>query len=135
METEATAEKEMSPAEALQESWATLTADQRHEGFFSLPREEAEELFISISAADQYELIKELPNPQKRVWIRLLSPDDTADLIQQFPHDERAQMLALLDIATMREVVALLAYAEDDAGGLMNPRFIRLRPDVPVDVA
>ncbi|RYZ69783.1 MAG: magnesium transporter [Proteobacteria bacterium] len=35
----------------------------------------------------------------------------------------------------MREVVALLAYAEDDAGGLMNPRFIRLRPDVSVEVA
>ena len=49
METDASAEKEMSPAEALQESWATLTADQRHEGFFSLPREEAEELFISIA--------------------------------------------------------------------------------------
>ncbi len=29
-----------------------------------------------------------------------------------------------------REVGALLAYAEDEAGGLMNPRFARLRPDM-----
>jgi magnesium transporter len=29
----------------------------------------------------------------------------------------------------------LLAYAEDEAGGLMNPRFARLRPDMTVDEA
>jgi magnesium transporter len=32
-------------------------------------------------------------------------------------------------------VIALLAYKEDEAGGLMNPRFARLRPDTTVDVA
>ena len=30
---------------------------------------------------------------------------------------------------------ALLAYAEDEAGGLMNPRFARVRPDMTVDEA
>lgn len=128
-------ENEKTPFELLQDSWATLTVDQRHESFYALPREEAEELFLTLGPGDQYELIKDLQTAQKRGWIRLLAPDDTADLIQQFPYEERAQMLALLDITTMREVVALLAYAEDDAGGLMNPRFIRLRPDVSVDVA
>ena len=34
-----------------------------------------------------------------------------------------------------REVSALLAYAEDDAGGLMSPRFARVRPDQTVDEA
>lgn len=127
--------KEQPSIEKLQESWASFTSDQRHDAFYGLAREDAEELFLLLGPADQFELIHELQNNQKRSWIRLLAPDDTADLIQQFPHDERAQMLALLDITTMREVVALLAYAEDDAGGLMNPRFIRLRPDVSVDVA
>jgi magnesium transporter len=32
-------------------------------------------------------------------------------------------------------VSALLAYAEDEAGGLMNPRFARVRPDMTVDEA
>jgi magnesium transporter len=135
MEENEVIEHERTPFELLQDSWASLNADQRHEAFYALPREEAEELFLSLSPADQYELIRDLQNGQKRSWIRLLAPDDTADLIQQFPHEERAQILALLDITSMREVVALLAYAEDDAGGLMNPRFVRLRPDVSVDVA
>jgi magnesium transporter len=129
------AEKEFSPLEKLQEGWSSLPLDRRHDGFYALAREDAEELFLNLSSADQYDLVKDLQNTQKRGWIRILAPDDAADLIQQFPFDERAQMLALLDITTMREVVALLAYAEDDAGGLMNPRFVRLRPDVSVDVA
>ncbi|HMI31329.1 MAG TPA: magnesium transporter, partial [Candidatus Limnocylindrales bacterium] len=41
----------------------------------------------------------------------------------------------LLDDATRKEVNGLLAYAEDDAGGLMNPRYIRVRPDMSVDEA
>lgn len=138
METEDSVEKiekEISPFERLQESWASLTLDQRHEAFTGLTREDAEEFFLTLSAADQYDLIKDLQSNQRKAWIRILAPDDAADLIQQFPHEERAQILALLDITTMREVVALLAYAEDDAGGLMNPRFVRLRPDVSVDVA
>ena len=40
-----------------------------------------------------------------------------------------------VDDATRKEVIALLSYQEDDAGGLMNPRFARLRPDSTVDVA
>jgi len=41
----------------------------------------------------------------------------------------------LLDEPTRKEVSALLAYAEDDAGGLMNPRYARLRPEMSVDEA
>ncbi len=36
---------------------------------------------------------------------------------------------------TRREVTALLAYAEDNAGGLMSSRFVRMRPDMSVDEA
>lgn len=121
--------------QALIESWATLTLEQRIESFQKLSREDAEEVFLILGASDQYDLIVSLPLPTKRSWIRLLAPDDAADLIQQFPSEERGTILTLLDDATRREVTALLAYAEDDAGGLMNPRFIRLRPDVSVDVA
>jgi magnesium transporter len=135
MATEELTPKEASELDRIQESWPSMSLDQRHDAFFGLPREDAEDLFLFLGSGDQHELIQDLPNTQKRGWIRLLAPDDIADLIQEFRHDERAQMLALLDITSMREVVALLAYAEDDAGGLMNPRFVRLRPDVSVDVA
>ena len=65
-----------------------------------------------------------------------LPPDDAADLIQEAPRGRSASaLLALLDEPTRKEVTALLAYAEDEAGGLMNPRYARLRPDMTVDEA
>ena len=41
----------------------------------------------------------------------------------------------MLDTATRQEVTALLAYKEGQAGGLMSPRFARLRPEMTVDEA
>src|SRR5919198_6664382 len=58
-----------------------------------------------------------------------------ADLVQSSPPEAREHLLALLDEPTRKEVNALLAYAEDAAGGLMNPRYARLRPDATADEA
>src|SRR4029077_1423158 len=72
---------------------------------------------------------------ERRGWMRLLAPDDAADLIPQKPERARGMFLDLLDNATRSEVTALLAYKEDAAGGLMSPRFARLRPDITADEA
>jgi magnesium transporter len=119
----------------LLEAWQLLVPEDRLESFQALPRPEAEELFLSLSAHDQAELLRALPQPERRSWMRLLAPDDCADLIQEIPHEKREELLALLDDATRKDVNGLLAYAEDDAGGLMNPRYVRVRPDMSVDEA
>ncbi len=56
-------------------------------------------------------------------------------MIQEAPEEERPRLIELLDPVARREVTALLAYAEDAAGGLMSPRFARLRPEMTVDEA
>jgi len=48
---------------------------------------------------------------------------------------QRTNILRDLDESTRSEVVGLLAYKEDVAGGRMSPRFSRLRPDSTVDEA
>jgi magnesium transporter len=74
--------------------------------------------------------------PAERLeWMRLLPLDDAADLVQAAPDEDREGLLALLDDAARTEVVALMAYAEDVAGGLMDPRFMRLRPEFTMDQA
>jgi magnesium transporter len=67
--------------------------------------------------------------------MRLLAPDDAVDVIQEAPAEEREALLALLDDTTGREVRGLLDYAEDEAGGLMNTRYSRLRADMSVGEA
>jgi magnesium transporter len=128
------AEEQLS-ADDLREAWSILTPEDRVAGFALLPRATAEDLFLALDRHDQAALLVALPPAERRSWIRLLPPDDAADLIQALPPDQRDAMLALLDDATRREVHALLAYAEDDAGGLMSPRYARLRPEMSVDEA
>lgn len=123
-------------ADDLQETWRILTTEDRLEAFLDLPRAEAEDFFLDLSARDQYELISAMPVAQRRSWMRLLPPDDAVDVVQEAEeHSERYELLALLDEQTKNEVTALLAYAEDDAGGLMTPSYARVRPDVSVDEA
>jgi len=125
---------QLSPAE-LDETWRLLSSDERAEGFALLPRDEAEEFLLSLSPHDQEELVSSLAPAERRFWMRILEPDDAADLVQAAPPERREELLALLDEATRTEVKALAAYAEDEAGGLMNPRFARVRPEMTVDEA
>jgi magnesium transporter len=100
-----------------------------------LERTEAEDFFLEIDPMDMADFVLALPPSERRSWIRILEPDDAADVVQASPVDQREGLLALLDVKTRMEVAALLAYAEDDAGGLMNPRYARVRPDMTVDEA
>jgi magnesium transporter len=117
------------------EAWHVLSMEERIEGFELLRREEAEKLFQSLNAQDQAQLLSALPAAERRLWIRSLAPDEAADVIQESPAEEREALIQLLDEATRREVKGLLDYAEDQAGGLMNPRYARLRPEMSVDEA
>jgi magnesium transporter len=119
----------------LKEAWTLLVPSDRLESFRALERTQAEDFFLSLSAHDQAELLLGLPPAERRSWIRLLAPDDAADLVQEVPAEEREALMSLLDEPTRQEVNGLLAYAEDDAGGLMSPRYARLRPDMTVDEA
>jgi magnesium transporter len=121
-------------ADDLRDAWHVLSAAERLEGFRLLPRHEAEDLFFTLSPMDQADIILGLPPSERRSWVRLLPPDDAADLIQATGED-REQLLGLLDELTRREVLALLAYKEDVAGGLMSPRYARVRPSATVDEA
>jgi magnesium transporter len=119
----------------LQDLWSSLAPVARLEAFKALSRAEAEDFFWNLSAPDQVELLLALPAMERRGWMRLLAPDDAADAVQAAPEEERDGLLALLDDSARKEVTALLAYAEDQAGGLMSPRFARVRPDMTADEA
>ena len=88
-----------------------------------------------MPARDPVELVLSMPEEERRAWLRALAPDDAADLIQGAPPEEHPALLAALDPWPRAEVSALLAYKEDEAGGLMNPRFARLRPEMDIDEA
>ena len=123
------------PVDDLQDAWQVLSPDERLEGLHHLSRPDADTFFVGITSAEQAAILLAMPVEERRVWFRHLPPDDAVDVIQRSPEEERQGLIDLLDEPARREVVALLAYAEDAAGGLMSPRFARLRPEMTVDEA
>jgi magnesium transporter len=119
----------------LRELWPALPPSERMEAFAAAPRDAAEEFFLGLPAREMCELVLALPPGERRSWLRMAPPDDAADLLQSAPPAERPALLHLLDEPTREEVSGLLAYREDQAGGLMSPRYVRLRPEMSVDEA
>jgi len=119
----------------LYDAWPVLSVADKLEGFKLLPPEEREQFFKQLTARDEANLLEAFPPAERRFWIRLLAPEDAADLIQETTADEREELVSLVDEPLRSEIKGLVAYAEDQAGGLMSPRYARLRPNMTVDEA
>ena len=120
----------------LWELWPSLSEDGRLEWFDQLSHDDAEDFFSSITCEDQSALIAAMTPHQQRQWMRILAPDDAADVLQLIDDEEMQRRLkTYLQDRVRNEVDALMAYKEDEAGGLMSPRFARIRPDMSIDEA
>jgi len=129
-----TALKDLSYAK-LHEDWNELELEEKLKRFKGLATADAEEFFRELDANEEAEILAAMPAREQRLWIRVLDPDDAADVLQEIEEEDRPRYLELLDESTRTEVTALMAYAEDEAGGLMSPRYARVRPDMTVDEA
>lgn len=121
--------------EELHDCWPVLSPGERFEAFQLMARADSDDFFLAVDPKDQAEILLAMPEGERRLWMRLLAPDDAVDLIQHVTPEHRSALLDTLDEASRREVTALMAYAEDAAGGLMSPRFARLRPEMSVNEA
>lgn len=120
----------------LWEIWSSLADDERLEWFEQLNHDDAEDFFSSITCEDQVALLESMTAHQQRHWMRILAPDDAADVLQLVEDEELQKRLkSYLQERVRNEVDALMAYKEDEAGGLMSPRFARIRPDMSIDEA
>ena len=116
----------------ISQNWEDLSLEDRIDFFRQLDNANRQDLFSQLNAMDKACLIKQMTPDEQRLWLRVLNLDDTADLIQELPIEEREALIELLDPTSRVHLRALLAYKEDVAGGLMNPRYVRVRPDMDV---
>lgn len=121
--------------EDIQDLWPTLSENERLEAFSLLGREDSQEFFFTLTSKERTTIILNVSTGEQRIWMRLLPADDAAEVIRESPEEMRSSMLGLLDDRTRQEVSAILSYSKDAAGGLMNPRFGRLRPELSADEA
>lgn len=63
-----------------------------------------------------------------------LELDDLADILDDLPNEVTTRVLAAMDLQDRERLAQVLSYDEESAGGLMDPDFLSIRPDVTLDV-
>jgi magnesium transporter len=103
------------PLEAREKIINILPSDIASEVIAEMHEEQdAGELLISLDPEKRSEIIEELDY------------DDATDIISQLDEDEQQEILEDLDHEDATNIRALLSYAEDTAGGLMNSQVIKI---------
>lgn len=79
-------------------------------------------------------VIKSFSTKEIAEQLELLDSDDAADLISHFSQDQVEEIIShITDSETAEDIVDLLNYEPDTAGGLMQKEFIQAKIDWPVN--
>ena len=90
-----------------------------------LDEETAADVLMELDEDDRLKLIADMPAEEIAKQIDYLDTDDAVDLIQQLDEDERDEILSHIDdVEQAGDIIDLLKYDEDTAGGLMGTEMI-----------
>ena len=110
-----------------------------------LPRESQQELLAEMPPGDTADILERLsPDEAAHVSERLrapalahildeASPDVAADVLRNIPAEHSEETLQ--EMAEAEDVIPLLQYPDDTAGGLMSSDYIAVRDDITAGVA
>jgi len=109
-----------------------LDEDQSVRAFLLLDLENKVDLISNLSEYDQEWLIGQLPIDNVRAVFDEMDPDDLVDVIQAVSSEAREALWNNLSAEAREETQFLLRFDEDDAAGLMTPRYLAVRPNITV---
>lgn len=90
-----------------------------------LDEETAADVLMELDEDDRLKLISDMPAEEIAKQIDHLDTDDAVDLIQQLDEEERDEILSHIDdVEQAGDIIDLLKYDEDTAGGLMGTEMI-----------
>jgi magnesium transporter len=92
----------------------------------ALDKQIAADILIELDDNTLIRVFRELENPEIASFIELMDSDDAADLLNLLGEREREEVIAnFQDRLKSDQVLDLLRYEEDTAGGIMAKEFIR----------
>ena len=115
--------------------WRSLTDQEAADIFLHLNPEVKLDLITELEAEDQEKVIRSLSAQGKKTLFQEMEPDDLVDIVQSVSQEIRRTVWESLDDETKRETLFLLRFDEDDAAGLMTPRYLAVRSDISVGQA
>lgn len=86
----------------------------------------AADILIELYDNTLEKVLQQVETKEIASWIQLMDSDDGADIISFFSEKEREEIIAEIDDRTkLEQILELLRYEEDTAGGIMAKEFIR----------
>ena len=103
----------------------------------TLPEDRASEVLAEMSSTPLplSDLVAKLPPEQLGGWVGEMPKDDAADFVGLMDAQQADELLQLLPEYQREEITSLLQYAQDTAGGIMNPYVISVQKEQSVDKA
>ena len=92
------------------------------------------EILLELPETVRADLVKLMDDKALVAAARTLDTDDIADLIPELPDEVIAEILFALDKQDRQRLEAVLSYAEDTAGGLMNVDAVTVRENITLEV-
>lgn len=116
--------KDLHPAD-IAEIYDELTTDEARFIHVMLDPEEAADVLIELEEDDRERFLKVLPSEAIAEFVNKLDSDDAADVIGEFSEAKQEEVLSHIeDLEQAGDIVDLLNYDEDSAGGLMAKELI-----------
>jgi magnesium transporter len=116
---------ELYPAD-IAELYQELNLEQAIYLYLLMDDEKAADVLMELDEEDRHKLLKELPNEviAKR-FVDNMETDDAVDLMRELDEDTQEEILSHIeDVEQAGDIVDLLKYDEDTAGGLMGTEMI-----------
>ena len=106
---------------------------RRAEWIFNLikDKEKKADVLMELDEEDRKKLLEGMEPEQIGEFIDLLDTDDAVDLIQELDEEDREEVIQHIDdVEQAGDIVDLLKYDEDTAGGLMGTEFIAINENI-----
>jgi len=95
--------------------------------FDILDSEKTAEILLELDEETREKLLRNLSAKEIAEELDELSSDDAADIIAELPHDKKQQVISELeDLEHAKDILDLLRYDEDSAGGLMGKELVKV---------
>lgn len=116
--------KELHPAD-IAELYQNLDLEDAEYLYKLLDEDTAADVLMELDEDDRRKLLDAMPAEQIAKQIDHLDTDDAVDLIQQLDEEDRDEILSHIDdVEQAGDIIDLLKYDEDTAGGLMGTEMI-----------
>ena len=116
----------------LTDEWRMLTDEEESLVFLHLPLETKIDLITELTDPQQERILYTLSEQNKKELFKEMEPDDLVDIVQSVNPEIRKTVWESLSTEAKQETLFLLRFDEDDAAGLMNPRYLAIRSTITV---